>query len=253
MAKIGSNPLTAPGDVFYTSSAPQATVGTRYESADGRVYRYAQFDPANALVAGNLLQGVIPVLNHQHLTVTTGASAGMGSMGQLPSIVVTLGATAGTAGFYSNGYAVIDSGSGHLGQTYSIVSNTTTASSGTMTIVLGEPLQTAIVAATDTISLVPNQYNGVIQNPTTATGGAVGVAVVAGTAGWYGYIQTRGIASALSDVSAPAKGTGIVPSAATAGAIAAIPAAGTTILYAVGIASVAGVSARANPVFLTLE
>lgn len=250
MAKIGGDPQSAPGDVFSVSITPQATVGSHYVSEDGRGYRYAQFDPANALVAGNLLQGVVPVLNHQHLTVATGASAGMGSLGQQPSIVVTLGATSGSAGFYSNGYAVVDSGSGHLGQTYSIQSNTTAASSGTMLVVLGEPLQTAIVAGTDTISLVPNQYNGVIQMPTTQTGGAVGVAVIAGSAGWYGYVQTRGIASVLSDVSAPAKGLGVIPSTTTAGAIAT---AGTTNSYTVGIASVAGVSARANPVFLTLE
>lgn len=252
MAKIGSNPLSAPGDVFFVSPTPQATVGTRFESADGRVYRYAQFDPANNMVAGNLLQGVAPVLNHQHLTVPTGggAAAGMGPLGAPVSLVVTLGATSGSAGFYSNGYAVVDSGSGHLGQTYSIVSNTTAASSGTMTIVLGEPLVTAITAGTDTISLVPNQYNGVIQNPTTMTGGAVGVAVIAGTAGWYGYVQTRGIASVLSDVTAPAKGLGVIPSTTTAGAIAT---AGTATSYVVGVATVAGVSARANPVFLTLE
>lgn len=250
MAKIGSDPQSAPGDVFFTSQTPQATVGSRYVSEDGRVYRYAQFDPANNLVAGNLLQGVIPVLNHQHLTVTTGATAGMGSLGQLPSIVVTLGATAGTAGFYSNGYAVIDSGSGHLGQTYSILANTTAASSGTMIVYLGEPLVTAITAGTDTISLVPNQYNGVIQMPTTVTGVAVGAAVIAGTAGWYGYVQTRGIASVLSDALVAAKGQAIAPSTTTAGATTL---GTTTNFFSVGNALVAGVSARANPVFLSLE
>jgi hypothetical protein len=250
MAKIGGDPQATPGDVFATSITPQATVGSHYVSEDGRGYRYAQFDPSNNLVAGNLLQGVIPVLNHQHLTVATGASAGMGSLGQNPSIVVTLGATSGSAGFYSNGYAVVDSGSGHLGQCYSIVSNTTAASSGTMTIVLGEPLQTTIVAGTDTISLVPNQYQGVIQNPTTVTGVPVGVALTAGTAGWYGYIQTRGIASVLADANVAAKGIAVQGSTTTAGSVTATNG---TSFFIVGNAVVATVSARANPVFLTLE
>ncbi len=252
MAKIGSNPLTAPGDVFFTSSTPQATVGTRYESADGRVYRYAQFDPQNALVAGNLLQGTVPVLNHQNLTVTTGASAGSTSLGQLPNILVTLGATAGTAGFYSNGYLIVNAGAGHLGQTYTILSNTTAASSGTMFVYLGEPLQTAIVAGTDKVCLVPNQYMGVIQNPTSVTGTPVGVAVVAGTAGWYGYIQTRGVASALSDATVATKGVAIIPSTTTAGAVTSGLATGTATYY-VGDSIVAGVSAETRPVFLTLE
>ena len=179
----------------------------------------------------------------------------MGTQGQLPSILVTLGATNGTAGFYANGYLVVDSGSGHLGQTYSIVGNTTAASSGTMFVYLGEPLQTAIVAATDTVSLVPNQYNGVIQSPTTITGTVAGVAVVAGSAGWYGYIQTRGVASVLADATVAAKGLPVTASTTTAGAVTVIGLVGgtSTNYMTVGNAVVTTVSARANPVFLTLE
>lgn len=250
MAKIGSDPQSAPGDVFFTNIAPQATVGSRFVSEDGRSYRYAQFDPANNMVAGNLLQGVAPILNHQNLTVTTGASAGMGSFGQLPSLVVTLGATAGTAGFYSNGFLVVNAGSGHLGQTYSITSNSSALSAGTMTVFLGEPLQTAITAGTDTVSLVPNQYQGVIQMPTTPTGLPVGVAVVAGTAAYYGYIQTFGVAAVLADALVAAKGQALAASTTTAGAVTL----GTTSnFFEVGNAIVAGTSAKTNPVFLSLD
>lgn len=249
MAKIGSNPLSAPGDVFSVSSAPQATVGTRFESADGRVYRYAQFDPQSNLVMGNLLQGVIPVLNHQNIAVTTAVSAGSTSLGQLPSVVVTLGATAGTAGFYSNGYMVVNAGAGHLGQTYSVLTNTTAASSGTMVVYLGEPLQTAL-ATSDKVCLVPNQYNGVIQMPTTVTGAPVGVALTNGTAGWFGYVQTRGIASVLSDATVAVKGASCSASVTTAGAVTATIG---TSSFVVGDSLVAGVSAETRPVFLALE
>ena len=164
-------------------------------------------------------------------------------------VVVTLGATAATAGQYTNGYMAIDTGSGHLGYTYSILNNTAGGSSGTITLYLGEPLVNAI-ATSDFVSLVPNPYSAVIQNPTSATGTPVGVATVSGSASYYCWVQTRGICSALADATVAAQGQAVAPSTTTAGAVTL---AGTTTNYVVGQATVATVSARANPVFLTLE
>lgn len=243
MAKIGGDPQSAPVDVFTTTSNPQAAVGSRYVSPDGRVYRYAQFDLVNNLVAGNLLQGVTPVLNHQNNAVQTAAAVGA------TTVAVTLGATAATAGFYTNGVLIVNAGAGHLGWTYGIQTNTAGVLSGTCTITLTEPLQTAL-ATSDKVCLVPNPYQGVVQNPTTTTGTPVGAAITPGTSAFYGYIQTRGLCAVLSDSLVAAKGQAIAPSTTTAGAVTL----GTsTNFFEIGNSIVAGVSAETRPVFLTLE
>jgi hypothetical protein len=244
MAKIGSNPEIAPGDFYYTSVTPQATVGSRYDSADGRSYRYVQFGSTTNLVAGNLVQGAVSTANHQNIAPT--ANAGTGSY----VVTVTLGATAATVGQYANGYLSVVTGTSHLGWTYSIVSNSAAPSSGTQCLItLAEPLQVALLT-TDTVSLTPNPYTNVVQMPTTSQGIPVGVALTAGTINWYGYVQTRGPASVLSDATTAAIGTSVQPSTTTAGSVT--QTAGTGAFY-VGMPIVATVSARTNPVFLEIE
>ena len=106
------------------------------------------------------------------------------------------------------------------------------------------------LSTSDFVSLIPNPYSAVIQNPTTATGTPIGVALTAASASYYCWVQTRGVASVLSDATVAVQGAQVAPSTTTAGAITNL---GTTTGYAVGSAIVAPVSARANPIFLTLE
>lgn len=250
MAKLGSDGLVIPQDVNVNAAnsiagvsfAPAAGLGSRASTPDGRVYRYAQVGAAN-LVAGNLLQGQTAVANHQGISPLV--AAGTGTF----QVQVTLGATAATAGFYTNGYLTIDSGSGDLGYTYSIVGNTAAASSGTPVILLGEPLVQALKTS-DTVCLIPNPYSAIIQMPTTATGPAVGVALTAASASYYCWIQTRGPAGVLSDSTVALQGFSVMPSPNTAGCVTV---SGTVTQYSVGNAIVAGVSAKTRPVFLSLE
>lgn len=252
MAKLGSDLLTVPQDVLATlpntlngvTTSPQAGLGSRATTPDGRVYRYAQAG-TTTIVAGNLLQAAPAVANHQHSSVSV--IAGTGTF----QVVPTLGATAIVAGQYTNGYLIVDSGTNHLGYTYSIVNNSAAASSGTPTIYLGEPLVNALLTS-DTVSLVANPYSAVVQMPTTITGTPVGVATVAASAAYYFWVQTRGPAGTLSDATVAAQGQGVIPSTTTAGAVTVALATGTPT-YLVGNAIVAGVSARTTPVFLTLE
>lgn len=253
MAKLGSDGLVIPQDVNSVISntlggvsiSPAAGLGSRASTPDGRVYRYAQVGAAS-LVAGNLLQGQAPVTNHQGINpyIASGTTAaGTGTF----QVQVTLGATQATAGFYTNGYLIVDSGSGDLGYTYSITGNTFATTSGTPFIYLGEPLVKALLTS-DTVCLIPNPYSAVVQNPTSATGTPVGVALTAASTSYYCWIQTRGVCGVLGDSLTASAGQPIAPSTTTAGAITV---GSTTFL--IGNAIVASVSAKTRPAFLALE
>ena len=244
MAKLGSDVLVSPQDLLSSLPTIQTELGNRVTDSAGRVYRYAQAGASN-LVQGNMLQSPISVANHQHIAVA--ATAATGSY----TVTATLGATAATSGFYSNGYMSVDTGSGLLGATYSIVGNGAVLSGGVITLTLGEPLQQALTTSAY-VSLTPNTYSGVIQMPaTTPTGIPVGVALTNMTAAYYGWIQTRGVASVLSDASTATQGKAVQIPSGTAGAVTANAATATS--YVVGVAQIAGTSAQCNPVFLTLE
>lgn len=245
MAKLGSDVLISPQDLLSTLPTIQTELGNKVTDSAGRVFRYVQAGASN-LVAGNMLQSPISVANNQHIAVA--AAAAVGSY----TVTATAGATAVAAGFYSNGFMSIDTGSGMLGTTYSIVNNSAvTSAGGTMTVTLGEPLQVALTTSAY-VSLTPNNYQGVIQMPaTTPTGIPVGVALTNMTAAYYGWIQTRGVASVLSDASPAGQGKAVQIPSGTAGAVT-LTTAGTGT-YVVGVAQIAGTSAQCNPVFLTLE
>lgn len=243
MAKLSGDFQVVPQDIFSVLTTQQGPLGAKVTTPDGRVYRYAQFDKNNDVVAGNLLQSSPRVSNHQGINPTVAAVAGA------TSVTVTLGASAGTVNWYTNGFLVVDSGSGHLGYTYGVASNTSAASSGTIVVQLTEPLVTAL-ATGDSVCLVPNPYQYVLQMPTTPTNTPAGVAVIAGSAASYGWIQTRGVVGVLSDATVTTIGQQIAPSTTTAGATTV---AGTATTYAIGNALTAGVSAKTRPVFLTLE
>lgn len=243
MAKLGSDMLVIPQDVMQTSATQGAPLGARATTPDGRVYRYAQVGSTTALVAGNVVSGATTAANHLHLTPSV--ASGTGTF----LATLTAGATAVTAGQYSNGFFVVDTGTGgQLGYTYSIVSNTACASSGTTTVTLGEPLNIALTTGAS-VSLIPNLYSSIVQNPTGFSSVPLGVAVVNASASYYTWVQTRGIASVLSDVSAPSVGGVVTASNVTAGAIAA--AGGTTTFL--GNAVQAATSAQARSVNLIIE
>lgn len=241
MAKLGSDLLVVPQDVLQTSSTAQAPLGARASTPDGRVFRYCQFGSTTNLVAGNIVAGAIPTANHLGLSPTS--NAGTGTF----LVTVTAGATAVSAGQYANGVLTVNAGAGRLGYTYSIVGNTACASSGTSVVTIGEPLAYAVLTG-DTVSLFPNIYSSIVQNATSATV-PLGVAVVNGSAAFFGWIQTRGSVAVLSDAGAPAIGSPITPSVATAGSVSA--GGGTTPI--VGFMLQAATSAQTRTAFVQFE
>lgn len=233
-----TDPKGAQFSLFQTYNVidAQTMIGQRFHTEDGREVVLA-LNGASPLVAGVLTQHSPIVQNHQNLTVT--AFAPVSTSTNLPATVtVTLGATLATAEQYQGGLAIVNAGTGK-GQTLRISSNPAAALSTSMVVTFED----APLVALDTsskIDLVAAPYSNIVLNPTTPTASPAGVTLypipatvgTAGAAGYipsYGFIQTQGIVSCLSDATVVAVGLGISPSVTTAGAITLAIATGAVI------------------------
>jgi len=240
--KITSNPSTSPNsDIFLASATQEMDLGAKFVTSDGSTYRYVKVG-ATATVAGKLYDGPAEVANHQNIAVVTGA---LGAT----SITVTLGATAATLNQYAGGYVVVNDDAGQ-GYTYQIKSHPAADASASLVLTLEDDQKIQVVLTTSSqVTLVPNQYNGIIIHASTETGMPVGVATDIITAGYYGFIKTRGTVSLLQDASAGDIGGSVAASTTTDGT----GTAGTGVLAPIGFYLATGVSTEYNPVFLTLD
>lgn len=210
---------------------------------------------ASNLVIGNVLQAPARDTNFTDMAVQaavaiTGAStvAISPQFGGYP-IPVTLGGTATTTNTqFKGGGLYITSGTSQSGQTFEIMGNDIQATTnGTCNFYVRElPLVALTTSGKATVTF--DGYNGVLQSPTTITGRTVGVAVTAIPASNFGWIQISGEVAVLSDGTVGTIGQGVQRSTGTAGAVTQA----TTNGFDIGVASVLGVSAEAQPVFLTL-
>lgn len=242
MSKFRPEAVVLPGSIRTNTSTQEFTLGAKAVDTTGREYRYVKVG-ATALVAGKLYDGPANVGNHTNIAVAAAASAGA------TSVTVTLGATAATANQYAGGVLVVNDANGE-GFTYTIESNPAADASASLTLTLAEdePIVTALTTSSE-VSLIPNQYNGVIIHATAETGVPVGVAVTQVTALYYGWLQTRGPVSVLSDASISELGSAVAASATTAGSVTV----GTGALAPVGYQLTTGASGEYNVVFLCLN
>lgn len=217
-------------------------LGTVAETADGRVYRYAQAGAVD-LAAGKINNGVAKVTNHTINSVATAAAVGD------KQVNITLaGATATTAGQYDDGYLhVIDSAG--VGSSYRIAGTPVIAGSGTGIIQLQDAIATALTTSSK-VALVPSPWSGSIVQTGSVSLFINGTNNVIVTAAYYYWSQTGGIASVLSD-GVVAKNAEAINSDAVAGAVETRVDA--TVTRAVGVAPEATVDAKYYPLFLTLE
>lgn len=234
MSSLSSDILVTGQDLFSQVANVSTTVpyytttpllGVRAVTGDGREYRLSQVG-ATALVAGKLYSEAAQITNHHNLTPV---AAAVGAT----SVTVTLGGTAATANQYLNGYLLVeaDGGSGGLaGLMYQIGGNPAANSSASLTVQLNDPL-TNLITTSAKVTLIPNQYSGIIISAAAATGNPVGVAVFAATASYYSWIQTLGPAAILSD-GAITVGVAVVKSSSVAGAVAGL----SSTLAPIGVA-----------------
>lgn len=181
------------GDQWKTHTTKQLPFGQEMHFIDGRRFRYAKAG-AVAVVVAKLYQAPIPVTNH---VLRTPSAAAVGDR----TVTIALGATAAAADAYLDGYLVIDlatnSGFGHI---YQIANHKAIASSGSFAVPLRSAVQVAIDTTATSVSLIPNNYNGVILAiTTTPTASLAGVAAKPFGVGEFGWIQVAGNCMCLTE------------------------------------------------------
>lgn len=224
-----------PVDIYAKSSNPKFALGIKFERQDGAVFRYAHFTQATS--AGML---VASVASDTGVAMITSAAVAESSTYQMPNetpgvypggvgsrYFICCGSAAGaaisltTANMYSGAYVSIASGTG-AGHTYRIKGHTATGSpaTGLTRFELYDPLIVAVNTATQ-MSIAGCKYNnlGVATKSTAPT--IAGVTPIVQAAGYYGWVQTKGIAGVQADASASITSAGYIAglSTATAGSI----------------------------------
>lgn len=229
-------------DARKTSVDKLHELGAIAETADGRVWRYAQAGGSN-LAAGLINVGAAKVANHTNNAVAAAAAV------DAKRVSVTLaGATATTAGQYEDGYLVVNDSAG-VGCAYRISGSPVIAGSGTGFFELEDPIKIALTTSSK-VSLQYNPFAGSIVNPGAIAHLPNGSNNVAVTAAYYYWSQTRGIASVLSD-GIIAKGAQGISSDAVAGALETRVDA--TIVNPVSVAPEATVDTKYYPQYLILN
>ena len=192
-ANYGVHRVGGPGTqgIFEESSTPKHPLGEKVELSDGRVFRYASIAATTA--AGDIVsQDVSATAVVEKENGMTAAAVGA------TEVIITDSTTLGsaTANQYAGGYlhTIDDAGEGY---TYRIKSNTA-ASSNAVTFTLYDAVQVAITTATDA-AITGNLYGKVRPALGSADYIAAGVAPRAFTADYYGWVQTRGIATVRVD------------------------------------------------------
>ncbi len=224
-SQLGGDLQITAGDLTLNTSTQQHTLGARATTGDGRIFRYCKAG-GTTLVVGKLQQSSAEDTGTQNLAC---AAAAIGATTVTTTTTVTV-----TANEYAEGFLVVTVTPGE-GYQYKIKSHPA-ATAAAVTLTLEDPIVVALTTASR-VDLVRNQYSAVIVNPTSATSAPVGVAVTAITNAQFGWIQTAGYATILSDAGSTV-GTNVSASNATAGAVEAAVTAQAAIGVAVtGVAT----------------
>lgn len=139
------------------------------------------------------------------------------------SFNVTNGSTAVTAGQFAGGYVLVNqtSGTDNGPIAFLLAGNSVAAADGTITLTLVDPLNvaSALVAGTDTVTLVQNPWNNCEASSTL--GVPVGVLTVqapnTSSAQYCAWVKTRGIAAVTADATGVTVGEAVAQSTTTAG------------------------------------
>jgi len=198
--------------LYNESSVRQHQLGSLAVDKYGDRYRYVQAG-AVALATGHLLQEAAEDTQFRSMAVAEAAAIGA------TSVEVTLGSTATTANMFEEGELVVESSTG-LGQYRRVKRHDVASGAAQCTFVLDAPLKVALTTSSQ-VSVRKNAYDGVIDYPTTPTGGPVGIAQYAMTIAYFGWVKSGGNCVALFDTGANAAAdeSGIIPSRDVAGSV----------------------------------
>ncbi|SRR5258708_2740301 len=249
MASINGVGLISAADLYVTTAAPGENMAIGqlfYDTLNGKMFRYA-LAGASDLVIGNLLQESAEDTTYENMTVGTAGAVGDAFL-QITNGTATITSAAFTGGSIS----IYTAGTITVGDEYTITGITgTLTTGGALKVYLDRPLRTATTTSAKVV-MKKSPWSGVIQAPaTTQTGMAVGVAIYIIPATQYGFVQTHGVCSVLSDGSTFAVGSDLGTPSGTAGCVTVF-AAGTTH-QRVGVSREAAASAHCISAFLQID
>lgn len=233
---------------LYSSSATASNayrVGDLATGSKGRLFRYAL--AGELLVAGNLLQESANDTTYANMAVGTAAVAGQ------HYIQVTNGtATITSAQFVGGTIGVYTAGTVAVGDEYTITRITGTyTTGGALKVYVDRPLRYAFTTSAK-VNMKRSPWSGVIQFPaSTPTGMPVGVAQFAIPSGEYGWVQTHGECTVLSDGSTFAVASDLSSGSGTAGSVT-VGTAGTAKIR-VGAARQVSASTKGISCFLQID
>lgn len=243
--KIESDVRIMDFDPFNTRTEPESThaAGDSIVLADQRKFRHATVG-AVAISPGKLQLAPAQKANH-HNAIAIASVLGT------TTPTFTLGATAAVANEYNEGYVGVNV-TPDVGRVYKVSSMGAVASSGTANPTLFEGIVAAWTTSTR-VSLVHNAYNGIVE-AAVATRRAAGIPLIALAIGDFGWVQTKGLASALAG-SAVTAGGRLISDSTTAGAVTDNTDVTTVQTEVqVGWGSVmAGVTGEYRPIVLTID
>lgn len=200
---IGVPQVAVDFDKFAEHATPRFPIGFKVEDGDGSIYRYSHFGATvnrGVVVAQDLSESSLgdsdnSIVASASASVTTDGLAGQKYVEINTGIYGTSTSTSIAANQYAGGKLIITDDAGE-GYTYNIVGNTSNASAN-MRLQLKEEIQVALTATTDFI-IVGNKYAN-LEIATTTDEFFAGVTCrTISTAGYYGWIQTKGIVGILT-------------------------------------------------------
>lgn len=240
-------PYGTPSQNIYTESATKKyPLGTRYFKDQDRIFRYAL--AGAAIPGGNLVEqaefgGASTEIQG---TEAVAVAAAVGDT----RLYVTAVTTAQTKDLFADGYVAIwDATTAGMCYLYGIKSNSALAATGVASYIdLYDPLHIAIATA-DQVNLIVNPYSALKVAAAAGVGGAVGVAPISVTSGYYFWLQTDGPAAVYPEAALDVD-EDVVRSDAVAGTVCkrASAAEGQRVGYCLHV----GTAAEASIVYLQL-
>lgn len=232
-------------DVYNQTSVMEHQLGALGFDEYGDLYRFAKVGASN-ISAGKMQLAPTQKTNHHNCAAASAVTAN----GRNKTVTITLGATAAVAQEYAFGHLAANDNTPE-GQTYRVLSHPAGDSSGTLAVTVDRPFVTSITTSSE-FTLVHNRWNGIVEG-TTFTVRAAGVPMIPMTAGYFGWIKTRGVAAVLIGTAATLGADLIV--GGTAGAVTdRTDALGASAEPVVAVADiVVGVATEYNPVRLVID
>ncbi len=172
------------------------SLGQRMETPGGRIYRYAEMG-ADVGVAANLYESETPDAQNEAMAITTAITANTSTQ-----VSFTLGTSAQVENEFKEGYVIIEE-TDDLGEVHRVAGSVVAEATKTGTIFLypGDTFKVGVlVALGNVVTLIPNPYRDIVISPASApTAFTCGVAPKIIAADGFGWIQTHGVASCLTD------------------------------------------------------